>query len=336
MLLKVGELAKRTGLTVRALHHYDSIGLLTASTRSDAGYRLYNRNDIARLHAVQALRQIGLPLHEISSLLSGKPEPLPLIIQRQITAIEHQIEQASELCARLNLLQSRLAKGNEPDMADWLSTLASMSAYGKYFTASEIKKIFENWKPIEAKWPPLIAAIRNAMDRGVPPESLEIQPLARRWMDLNFRWMKGDFELMERWGQMYLREPAAQGKNGVDLEMVEYIGKASDLRAKALHKYFSKDELRRFNVELEDEWHMLADEIGKLVKKNVPPKSKKAQDAAGKWSDLIDRMVNHDPVLRQKLMTAGPDPVLRASSILGPELITFVRDAWMAGCKKSA
>lgn len=48
MKLKIGELAKRSGLTVRALHHYDSIGLLCPSARSEAGYRLYNRDDIAR------------------------------------------------------------------------------------------------------------------------------------------------------------------------------------------------------------------------------------------------------------------------------------------------
>lgn len=47
MMLKVGELAQRTGLTVRTLHHYDSIGLLTPSARSDSGYRLYQRDDIA-------------------------------------------------------------------------------------------------------------------------------------------------------------------------------------------------------------------------------------------------------------------------------------------------
>ena len=41
MLLKIGELAKRTGLTVRALHHYDAIGLLSPSARPDAGYRLF-------------------------------------------------------------------------------------------------------------------------------------------------------------------------------------------------------------------------------------------------------------------------------------------------------
>jgi len=43
MSLKIGELAKRAGLTVRALHHYDHIGLLSPSSRSDSGFRLYNR-----------------------------------------------------------------------------------------------------------------------------------------------------------------------------------------------------------------------------------------------------------------------------------------------------
>lgn len=59
MLLKIGELAKRTGLTVRTLHHYDAIDLLSPSARTDAGYRLYNQNDVARLHQIQAMRQPG-------------------------------------------------------------------------------------------------------------------------------------------------------------------------------------------------------------------------------------------------------------------------------------
>ena len=59
MLLKVGELAKRSGLTVRTLHHYDAIGLLTPSARADNGYRLYNREDVARqLMAGLAMSQI--------------------------------------------------------------------------------------------------------------------------------------------------------------------------------------------------------------------------------------------------------------------------------------
>ena len=60
MLIQVGELAKRAGLTVRTLHHYEQTGLLTPSARSEAGYRLYNLSAVQRLHMIKALAQAGL------------------------------------------------------------------------------------------------------------------------------------------------------------------------------------------------------------------------------------------------------------------------------------
>ena len=82
MRLKVGELARRTGLTVRTLHHFDQIGLLKPSARSESGYRLYGRDDVARLHGIQALRYLGLPLKEIAGMLAGAGEALPVIVGR--------------------------------------------------------------------------------------------------------------------------------------------------------------------------------------------------------------------------------------------------------------
>ena len=67
--LKVGELAKRTGLTVRALHHYDEIGLLRPSLHTGSGHRLYTAADIARLQQVLSLRQLGFALEEIRECL---------------------------------------------------------------------------------------------------------------------------------------------------------------------------------------------------------------------------------------------------------------------------
>ena len=110
MLLQVGELARRTGLTVRTLHHYDAIGLLAPSARSEAGYRLYGPDDIARLHAIQALRLLGLPLAEIGGLLGAGGESLPAIVERQIAALDRQIAQATTLRERLALLEQRLAE----------------------------------------------------------------------------------------------------------------------------------------------------------------------------------------------------------------------------------
>src|SRR5947209_6282553 len=69
MTYSVGELAKLTGVTVRALHHYDEIGLVRPSQRSAAGYRLYDRDDVLRLQHVLLLREVGLPLDDIAAVL---------------------------------------------------------------------------------------------------------------------------------------------------------------------------------------------------------------------------------------------------------------------------
>ncbi len=58
---KVGELARATGLTVRALHHYDEIELVVPVERSSGGHRLYGERDVERLYRVVALRRLGLP-----------------------------------------------------------------------------------------------------------------------------------------------------------------------------------------------------------------------------------------------------------------------------------
>src|SRR3954464_5955502 len=67
--LKVGELARRTGLTTRTLHHYDEIGLLKPSLHTEAGHRLYTADDVARLQQVLSLRQLGFALEEVRACL---------------------------------------------------------------------------------------------------------------------------------------------------------------------------------------------------------------------------------------------------------------------------
>jgi len=88
MLLKIGELARRIGLTVRTVHHYDASGLVKRSARSDAGYRLYNRNDVARLHRIQALRGLGLSLAETGVMLAGEGAELRVAMRQQVTSLK--------------------------------------------------------------------------------------------------------------------------------------------------------------------------------------------------------------------------------------------------------
>jgi DNA-binding transcriptional MerR regulator len=80
--LRVGELVRRTGLTIRDLHHYDELGLARPSRHSEAGYRLYTSADIARLQQVISLRQLGISLEEIRGCLEA-PGFIPRELLRQ-------------------------------------------------------------------------------------------------------------------------------------------------------------------------------------------------------------------------------------------------------------
>ena len=67
----MGELAKETGLSVRALHHYDEIGLLWPSRRTEAGHRLYEPSDVLRLQQVRSLKHLGFGLGRSGSGWTG-------------------------------------------------------------------------------------------------------------------------------------------------------------------------------------------------------------------------------------------------------------------------
>src|SRR5437764_11647382 len=100
-VLKVGELARRTGLTVRTLHHYDEIGLLKPSLHTESGHRLYTAGDVARLQQIVSLRQLGFALEEIHACLD-RPEFAPLeVVGLHLARLREQMELQRKLCERL-------------------------------------------------------------------------------------------------------------------------------------------------------------------------------------------------------------------------------------------
>jgi len=326
VLLKVGELAAHTGLTVRTLHHYDAIGLLRPSARSEVGYRLYSRADVARLHGIQALRHLGLALTDIGNTLDGDGVALPTIIARQIQVLDQEVAKAAELRASLGLLQERLSGGGQPEMGDWLGTLALMTTYGKYFSPAEQKTLFDNWDQIADLWPPLLAQVRSAMERGVPPDSLELQPLAHRWMTLMLHWMDGDFDLMERWDHMYQREPVAQQTEGPGQDMVAYISQPIKQRLAVLEKYLQPDEMKRLGRVADAEWQALTGAVRRLMQQGTPAQAPEARALARQWSALIDRLADHDSSIRAKLVQAhSTEPLLQAAAVLEADVRDFLR-----------
>ncbi|AVS70512.1 MerR family transcriptional regulator [Paracidovorax avenae] len=327
--LRVGELARRTGLTVRALHHYDEIGLLRPSARSESGYRLYSETDVQRLHAIQTLRHLGLALGDIAGLLQGGGPDPETIIAQQIQALDRQITQASELRGRLTLLRNGLVAGPAPGMGDWLETLALMGTYGKYFSAAELQKIFGNWKRIEADWTVVRDLVRAAMDRGLPPQDPEVQRLAYRWMGLMLHWMDGDMALLDRWGHMFRTEPGAQGRNHAPSgDMIAYIESAIQLRVALLTRYIDLPDLYRLGHVPYTDWAALDAQVQALVARQVPPDSAEARAACRRWSELLDTLTRRDPELRRGLLTAAAsEPLLRAGTPLSEVARAYLESA---------
>jgi MerR family transcriptional regulator, thiopeptide resistance regulator len=328
MFLKVGELARRTGVTVRALHHYDSIGLLHPTGRSDGGYRLYSRDDVARLHGIQTLRRMGLSLADAAQLLDGGAVTLPDILARQIGVLDQEIAQAQALRARLGVMQSILAGGGQPEIDDWLSSLSMMNTFEQYFSAGELKLVFERWQRSKSEWPPLLQAVREAMARGVPPDSIELQPLARQWMHVSARWMDGDLVLLNRWGSMLREQPGLPLPSGMDRSLLAYINQAVQLRLDVLAKYITSDELQQLDKTLEPEWCALSERAARLIGNGVPPHHASARQLASDWQSLVDRLVRHDSVLRERMLAAyDNEPLLQAGAVFTSEVRHYVRQA---------
>lgn len=67
--MHIGELAERTGLSLRTIRHYDDVGLLPATARTDGGFRVYAEDDVERLMVIKQMKPLGFSLEEMAGIL---------------------------------------------------------------------------------------------------------------------------------------------------------------------------------------------------------------------------------------------------------------------------
>ena len=95
----VGDTAALAGVTVRTLHHYDRIGLLSPSGRTAAGYRQYAPADLERLHQVLLYRELGFPLEEVATLLDDPSADPAAHLRRQHRLLQDRLERTRSMVA---------------------------------------------------------------------------------------------------------------------------------------------------------------------------------------------------------------------------------------------
>jgi DNA-binding transcriptional MerR regulator len=231
---KVGELARRTGLSVRTLHYYDEIGLLSPSERTGSGHRLYTAGDIARLQQVVSLRQLGFSLAEIRDWLERPGHSPAGVVQLHLERLRGQIEQLERLRRRLERIAARLDAAEEVSVAELTTTIEVMTMFEKYYPPEQMAEIeqrgreigAERIREVEGEWPRLIAEVRAEMDQGTPPTDPRVQELARRWTALVREFTGGNPGIAKSLATLYRNEPAVRERAGIDPKLFEYVNQA--------------------------------------------------------------------------------------------------------------
>jgi DNA-binding transcriptional MerR regulator len=234
--LKVGELAKRTGLTVRALHHYDEIGLVKPSGHTDSGHRLYTGRDVGRLQQVLSLRQLGFSLEEIRDCLDRSRFAPIEVIRLQIARLRLQIERQQALCTRLESIAARLERAGDVSTDDFLQTIEEMTMIENDYTPEQLGYLKnraqlvgeERIQQVQQEWPVLIAQVRAEMEKGTDPTAREVLELARRWVGLINEFTGGNPGIERSVGRLWNEQGdslvAQYGTQYESRDLYEYLG----------------------------------------------------------------------------------------------------------------
>ena len=138
----IGELAGATGLTVRTLHHYDSIGLLRPSDRSPSGYRLYGSEDVRRLYRIVALRQLGLGLKDIDAALAGEWADLRDAIARHLAEVQRQLAWSRTLEQQLRRLLDRADRHQDLTNEQFIDAMETIVSFTHLYSG-KVRDIYD-------------------------------------------------------------------------------------------------------------------------------------------------------------------------------------------------
>ncbi len=219
MGLRVKEVSKLAGVSIRTLHHYDEIGLLRPDTVSEAGYRLYADRDLERLQQILFFRELGFPLREIGRMLDHPEFDRSEALELQRRMLQDKMEHTRRMIA--NIDRSLLHAKGEIDMTneqrfegiDFNNNPYEQEARERWGDAAidESKRKLAN----RTKTPELQAELQQEWDRRMQalaearhedPASPKAQALIGDWYAFLGNFGTYSYEAFAALGQMYVQD----------------------------------------------------------------------------------------------------------------------------------
>jgi DNA-binding transcriptional MerR regulator len=217
MLYQPADFAKRSGVTVRTLHHYDRLGLLKPSRYTAAGYRLYSERDLGRLQQIVTLKFIGLSLKQIKEVLDQKSFDLATALRTQRAIIAEKRQHLDLAIKAIEKAEQLLAPGSEPDWENFKNIIEvinmeqNMEWTKQYYSDEAREEIAKRAATISPEaieqsqrdWAVLIKEAEAALAAGEHPAGETAQALAARWATLIRGFTGGNPEIQAGLNKMY-------------------------------------------------------------------------------------------------------------------------------------
>lgn len=221
--LTVGRVARLAGVTVRTLHHYDEIGLVSPVTRSDAGYRLYEPADVARLQEVLYFRELGFGLDEVARIVDAPSYRRDTALARQRALLMVKTNRLREMIAAIDVALQNEEAGitmtaeellevfggfdpaeYEQEAEDrWGETGAYAESAGRVARYTK-----EDWRALGEEVDAIYRGLLALKARGVPPGDTEAMDLAEEHRKHITKWFyECTPEIHAGLASMYVADP---------------------------------------------------------------------------------------------------------------------------------
>lgn len=216
----VSRLARMAGVSVRTLHHYDQIGLLEPSTRTEAGYRLYGEPELLRLQQILLFKELDMPLEEVRRILDDPGFDLVVALAQHRQALHRRMERLARLLKTIDrtidrlteddmaLTDQELYEGFTPEQIERYQREAREMYDPALVAESErrVKKMSRaQWQAVKAEGGAVTTALAALADRE--PGDAEVQALVAR----HHAWIENFYpcsaEVFRGLGELYVQHP---------------------------------------------------------------------------------------------------------------------------------